>query len=124
MIQIPVMLEQQLLIAMSLCVICVISTSISLFCLRSLLRKRGREEDPSLELDSKRPKLDDETTSSSNQVAQELVPEPEAPLFIDPESPNYEDFPPLVELNPDLGLDVHDFLYREFFSQIWEHRSN
>ena len=44
----------------------------------SSLRKREREEGPSFEPDSKRAKLDEARTSSSNPVAPELVQTPEA----------------------------------------------
>ena len=63
-----------------------LGVTLSYICRRgsfSSLRKREREEGPEFEPDSKRAKLDDETTSSSNLIAPELVPEPEAPLVID-----------------------------------------
>ena len=54
-------------------------------CRRGSLRKRPREEGPSFEPDSKRAKLDEARTSSSNPVAPELVPEPEAAPEVMPE---------------------------------------
>jgi hypothetical protein len=58
-----------------------LTLSLSCMCRGASLRKRGREDGPSFEPDSKRAKLDldDAKASSSNPSAPELIPEPESP---------------------------------------------
>lgn len=128
-----------------------LGVTLSYICRRgsfSSLRKREREEGPSFEPDSKRAKLDDETTSSSNPVAPEPVPEPEAPLGeelpgvaspapqladiveLPPEeltmvaspggTPDFNALPDLIDLgSPDVNLDVNEFFYNELCESIY-----
>lgn len=58
----------------------IFGVSFGCLCRRSFysIKKRKREEDLELDSNSKRPKLDDATTSEQNPVAPEVVPEPEA----------------------------------------------